>query len=355
MTTEPALVPSIGQSFPTDSVQPILSVAGLRHELGNGNGADRYSIEVDKLVLPLGKFVGLLGPNACGKTTLLTILGLLQKPQCKSNGEAVRAGSSSQMSFRLHRYDFSGGIPTRETGTHDLLLAWRGKTGVGIQQLRREHLGFALQTGELLPSLNVLQNIEMPLRLNGKSKSEARKEARELLRILGNPHTANDIPPSERGQSSEEDDENDLLRVAKSLPSQLAGSQYQRVVIARAIAHRPQIVFVDEPTNSLARGTARRALRALKNQMQERGMTVVMITHDIVLADEFCEFVVCMDYFQANSGYVKEFYRKEGPGVWWRVDAKWRRCEEGPFPAIPTGWNPDDHLDGEEKRPVKPR
>ena len=81
-------------------------------------------------------------------------------------------------------------------------------------------------------------------------------------------------------------------------------------------------------------------------------MTVVMITHDVVLADRFCDFVVCMDSWDGREGYVNAFYRKEATARWWQVEADWRRCKAGPFETIPSSWNSGDEKATEEDEPA---
>ena len=348
----------------SDGIVPVLTIENLHHELGDERSPDRFTITVQELRLPLGKFVGLLGPNACGKTTLLTILGLLRRPQCRSaeqetdrrlsrfslkpwpwrkkNNVDERAGRQVVSAFKLVKYEYVNGSPS-PAAEYNLAELWSSGDDAQIEQLRRELFGFCLQSGELLSNLTAVENIEMPPRLNGKTKQEAHQKALELLETLG------------------------ILRVERFLPGQLAGSQSQRVAIARAISHQPQIVFVDEPTNNLARGTARKALDTLCRLSMDRGITVVMITHDVVLAEEFCDFVVCMDSRGGNQGYIREFWRKERPKRWWRVNSHWYPREDCPEPhsTIPFRWDGEsggetdakefDRTGDREGPPRKPR
>ena len=163
-----------------------------------------------------------------------------------------------------------------------------------IEDIRRRHLGFALQSGELIPELTVRENIALPMRLNGVRRAECRRRVDELLDGFG-------LLKGDAGN-----------RVPNSRINKISGGEYQRVALARAIAHKPALVFVDEPTASLNQLTARTALRQLRILQRESGdrTVVVMITHDNTLAFEFSDLIVRMEAVSATAGRVAAW----GPG-----------------------------------------
>jgi ABC-type lipoprotein export system ATPase subunit len=173
---------------------------------------------------------------------------------------------------------------------HDLKQSWlRGRTA-HVERLRRSAIGFALQSGELLPALNVRENIAAPLRLNGVTGRACWTRVGELLDAFG----------LVRGDASSKS----RSKIPYSRVNKLSGGEYQRVALARAIAHQPTLVFVDEPTAALNRELARGALeqlRTLQLRANAHGATV-MITHDEQLADEFATLVIRMAPMRGRPG-----------------------------------------------------
>jgi ABC-type lipoprotein export system ATPase subunit len=177
---------------------------------------------------------------------------------------------------------------------------WRRNKQGYIEGLRRRHIGFALQSGELLTSLNVRENIAAPLHLNGMFGRHSRNRVEELLKAFG--LEAVNGKADDRLEAEERRPDEELCRfdgdakLAEARVNKLSGGEYQRAVLARAIAHRPAIVFVDEPTSALNRELARTALRLLKEARAGRGSreATVMITHDELLAAEFADLIVRM-------------------------------------------------------------
>jgi putative ABC transport system ATP-binding protein len=174
-----------------------------------------------------GEFVALVGHSGCGKSTLLNVLAGLDRP---TTGEVWFDGT---------RIDQLG-----ETA---------------LAKLRRWRLGFVFQFFNLLPTLSVLENVELPLLLVGQRRGKARRTAAGLLRDLGigNKHNA--------------------------APGQLSGGQQQRVALARALANDPDLVIGDEPTGNLDSGSARDVLGLLRRAHQ-RGRTLLLATHDARVA-----------------------------------------------------------------------
>ncbi|SHI24399.1 ABC transporter ATP-binding protein [Streptomyces sp. 3214.6] len=129
-----------------------------------------------------------------------------------------------------------------------------------LSALRRERFGFVFQYGELLPELTVEENTALPLRLAGQRKAEALAAAREVLGRLG------------------------VAELRERRPSQVSGGQSQRVAVARALVHRPAVVFADEPTGSLDSSNATTVLDEFLTLARAQGTAVVLVTHDTQVA-----------------------------------------------------------------------
>lgn len=261
---------------------PVLEIEGLEHRLRDPERADEFVLTIDQRVAFYpGSFVAVLGPSGCGKTTLLTILGLLRRPS-----DPRGLGKFTMIT------ENQSGDPT----IHDIKQLWRYNRQRRIEHLRRQHIGFALQTGELLSSLTVRENIALPMQLNGLSARGCRPRVDELIAAFG----LDGSGPCAELPSQPEDRMGGTGHTAGRLSgarvNKLSGGEYQRVVLARAIAHRPGLVFVDEPTAALNRELARTALRQLKHSQLGLGSqgVVVMITHDESLAGEFADQIIRM-------------------------------------------------------------
>nr|BBH95762.1 ABC transporter ATP-binding protein [Thermogemmatispora argillosa] len=184
---------------------------------------------LDLEVLP-GEMLALVGVSGSGKTTLLNILGGLDSP---SAGRCLVAG-----------YDLA------RLSERQRLFYRRFVVGHVWQQSGRN----------LLPELNLQENIELPQLLCGVGRRERLRRARELLRLIG------------------------LEEAAQRLPAQISGGEQQRVAIAVALANRPQVLLADEPTGELDTQTAAEILRLLRRLNQELGLTILLVTHDPTLA-----------------------------------------------------------------------
>jgi ABC-type lipoprotein export system ATPase subunit len=243
----------------------ILEIDGLEHALRDIESGDTFTVIADRLLtFHAGCFTTILGPSGCGKTTLLTLLGLLRKP---SHPKEIKL-------FRMTK---------RNGETVNLADLWQCGDEQTIEQLRRQSIGFALQSGELLPFLTVSENIAVPLRLNGVSKTDSSKRVAKLLQAFG-------LAETEKKE-----------RIANARVNKLSGGEFQRVVLARAIAHSPEIVFVDEPTSALNRELARNALKQLQHLTSS---AIVMITHDTELAQEFSNQIIEMEP-KGKTGVIK--------------------------------------------------
>lgn len=174
-----------------------------------------------------GEFISIIGPSGSGKSTLMHILGCLDSPThgtIKLDGIMIETASSRQLAA-----------------------------------LRNQKIGFVFQFFNLLPKLNVLQNVELPMIYSGISASERKKRAMSALESV------------------------DLANRSKHRPSQLSGGQQQRVAIARALVNSPRIVFADEPTGNLDSHTGE-AILALFRRLSTEGRTIVLVTHDPEIA-----------------------------------------------------------------------
>ncbi|NDC36836.1 MAG: ATP-binding cassette domain-containing protein [Proteobacteria bacterium] len=272
----------------------ILRLESLKHTLIDRDKKQCFTVNVDRsLQFHAGDFIGLLGPSGCGKTTLLSILGLLRKP-----ADLSRVGA-----FELY-------VPASAVGETRTLVdirdAWARNDLRRIENLRRTQMGFALQSGELVKSLTVTENIQVPLRLNGWQYDDMRERVRDLLGQFSLTRHR-DLQPR-KGQ------ENAVNTLARSRINRLSGGEYQRVSLARAIAHKPSVVFVDEPTSALNRELAHNALDVLRSLQRERSMPGItfMITHDEELATRFCNVIVRMAPRRGEpEGDVVEIVRGE--------------------------------------------
>ena len=180
---------------------------------------ENVNLEVQK-----GEFLSIMGPSGCGKSTLLNIMGLLDSPT-------------------------SGTIEINGTSTENMndkeLAAFRNKT-----------LGFVFQSFHLINSLNVIDNVELPLLYRKMSSSERTALAKAVLERVGLSHRM------------------------KHMPTQLSGGQCQRVAIARAIVGNPDIILADEPTGNLDSKMGAEVMELLHKLNKEDGRTIVMVTHN---------------------------------------------------------------------------
>ncbi|MFG6460160.1 ABC transporter ATP-binding protein [Roseateles sp. DXS20W] len=188
---------------------------------------ETYALRDFNLTVHEGEFVAVTGPSGSGKTTFLTIAGLL---------EAFSAGT-----YKLD------GIDVSRMGDAER------------SRIRNEKIGFIFQAFNLIPDLNVLDNIEVPLRYRGFGAAERRKRAAEALARVG------------------------LSARGKHYPAELSGGQQQRVAIARALAGEPRLLLADEPTGNLDSAMARSVMELLE-ELHRDGATIVMVTHDPQLA-----------------------------------------------------------------------
>jgi len=194
------------------------------------------------LTLPGSRTVGVMGPSGSGKTTLLMVLGGLEKP---TTGTVEVAG-------------------TRLTGLSEDELA----------TFRRDNIGIVFQNFHLIPTMTALENVAIPLEFAGHK--DAFQKSAEALAAVG------------------------LQERVKHYPGQLSGGEQQRVAIARALAPAPRILIADEPTGNLDQATGRQVADLLFAKAAERGMTLVLVTHDPALAAR------CSRQVSMRSGRIED-------------------------------------------------
>ncbi|NKB35215.1 MAG: ATP-binding cassette domain-containing protein [Pseudomonadales bacterium] len=194
----------------------------FRTELVETHALSDFSLTIDE-----GEFVTITGPSGCGKTTFLNIAGLLET---HTSGEYLLDGTDV---LSLNDYQ-------------------RAK-------LRNQKIGFIFQSFNLMPDLNLFDNIDVPLRYRGMKSAERKERIEAALESVG------------------------LLARKKHVPSQLSGGQQQRIAIARALVGEPLFLLADEPTGNLDSNTAQGVLELLQ-EINEAGTTIIMVTHDQELA-----------------------------------------------------------------------
>ena len=185
---------------------------------------ETQALENVNLEVKQGEFLSIMGPSGCGKSTLLNIMGLLDSP------------TSGTIEINGVRTD---------TMSDKELAAFRNKT-----------LGFVFQSFHLINSLNVIDNVELPLLYRKMSASERTALAKQVLERVGLSHRM------------------------KHMPTQLSGGQCQRVAIARAIVGNPEIILADEPTGNLDSKMGAEVMDLLHKLNKEDGRTIVMVTHN---------------------------------------------------------------------------
>ena len=188
------------------------------------NEIETLALENVNLDVAKGEFVSIMGPSGCGKSTLLNIMGLLDAP---SSGKIEINGTSVES------------MKDKE------LAAFRNKT-----------LGFVFQSFHLINSLNVIDNVELPLLYRKMAAKERTRLAKEVLDRVGLNHRM------------------------RHMPTQLSGGQCQRVAIARAIVGNPEIILADEPTGNLDSKMGAEVMELLHKLNKEDGWTIVMVTHN---------------------------------------------------------------------------
>ena len=201
---------------------------------------ENVNLEVNK-----GEFLSIMGPSGCGKSTLLNIMGLLDLP---TSGQVMINGVTTD-------------------GMDDKTLA----------AFRNQQLGFVFQSFHLISSLNVIDNVMLPLLYRPSTAAERKQKAVEVLEKVGLSHRM------------------------RHFPTQLSGGQCQRVAIARAIVGNPEIILADEPTGNLDSKMGIEVMDLLHKLNQEDGRTIVMVTHNESQAQQTQRIIRFFDGHQIGT------------------------------------------------------
>ena len=224
-------------------MEPIIEIRQLSKIFGSGD-SQVAALRNVSLAVQSGEIFGIIGLSGAGKSTLVRCINLLEHP--------------NEGSVLFHGKDLTG-LKPREL------------------RLQRRKISMIFQSFNLLDQRTSLDNICFPLELAGVSRKEARKRAMELLETVGLPDKAN------------------------AYPVQLSGGQKQRIAIARALASDPEVLLCDEATSALDPQTTDSILKLLQQINRERGITVIIITHQMSVIEQICHRVAMLD-----SGVVAE-------------------------------------------------
>ena len=232
-------------------MEPIIEIKNLSKTFGSGDSQVAALQNVD-LQVEKGDIFGIIGLSGAGKSTLVRCINLLERPD---EGQVLFHGKNLMA------------MPDKEL------------------RLQRRKISMIFQSFNLLEQRTNLDNICFPLELSGVPKKEARARAMELLETVGLPDKA------------------------KAYPVQLSGGQKQRIAIARALASDPEVLLCDEATSALDPQTTDSILKLLQKINQERGITVIIITHQMSVIEQVCHRVAILDHGEvAEIGRVEDVF-----------------------------------------------
>ncbi|HEY7708139.1 MAG TPA: ABC transporter ATP-binding protein [Gaiellaceae bacterium] len=214
--------------------EPAIAVEGVEKSFDGGRIRALRGMDLE---VAAGEFVALTGPSGCGKSTLLHLIAALDQPDTGS----IRVGG------------------------HE--LAERGD----LNHYRARHIGLVFQLHNLLPTLSADENVQVPMFEGGRSGPERRARASELLALVG------------------------LSERQHNRPAELSGGERQRVAIARALANDPPVLLADEPTGSLDSKAGAQVLDLLERLRVERGLTLLVVSHDDRVASRADRVVGMLD------------------------------------------------------------
>lgn len=210
------------------NVHPIVEVSGLVRRYAGEAGAGVSALDGITFTMQPGEFTAITGPSGCGKSTLLNLLAALDTPD-------------------------EGSI---KVGGLDLARAGEAER----TRYRREDVGIVFQFFNLLPGLTLVENVALPLRLQGVGAGIRHRRARDLLEFTG------------------------LAARESHFPHQLSGGEMQRAAVARALIHQPKLVIADEPTGNLDSAATDRVLQLLRDVHANHHTTLVLVTHSETVA-----------------------------------------------------------------------
>jgi len=230
-------------------VEDLVKIYGGEKGEPSTEALNKISFEIEK-----GEFVGIMGPSGSGKTTLLNIVSGIDKAtsgKIKINNEDMCNMDKDQLAL-----------------------------------FRRKEIGFVFQDFNLLDSLTIRENIELPMILDNREEAEMESKVSELMKSF------------------------DIIRVANSYPYNVSGGQKQRAAVSRALANNPSIVFGDEPTGNLDSKSSKGIMECFKKMNEELNATMLIVTHD-VFAASYCNRVIFIKDGKLYSQIVKKKGRKE--------------------------------------------
>ena len=231
--------------------ETIICLEGLGKQFQTTNGTVTALDDINLEILQ-GEIFGIIGLSGAGKSTLVRCINYLETPTA---GRVIFEGQNLSMMKEAE-----------------------------IRKARQS-MGMIFQQFNLLAQRNVLQNVCFPMEIAGVPKAEAKKRAAELLKLVG------------------------LEERMKAYPAQLSGGQKQRVAIARAMSTNPKVLLCDEATSALDPNTTKSILELLKKINRERGITVIVITHEMAVIESICDRVAIIDHSHiAESGKVSEIF-----------------------------------------------
>ena len=221
----------------TDLEEPILSISDLHKRYNEGKSNEVQALRGIDLTVRKGDMAAIMGASGCGKTTLLNMIGHLDR---RSSGKIV--------------------IDNIDTAT---------LSDAKMTSFRRDNIGFIFQLFNLFPFLTAVENVETPLLLRGVKSGLAREQAKMLLRELGM---------------------GDRLY---HLPSELSGGQQQRIAVARALINQPAIILGDEPTGDLDSATSADVMALFRRINRINKQTLILVTHNRWIAEK-CDYIIHM-------------------------------------------------------------
>lgn len=212
----------------------------IRNLVKSRAGDQGYRLLIRHLDIPQKAKIAITGPSGCGKSTTLDILGLSLKPDSAN--------------------EFVFSPPLAIPGKWNIQAIWQENDQDALANLRLGHMGYVLQSGELLPFLEAGENMTLTAMLAGMAKDEAEERARGLAALLG------------------------IAHLWRSMPATLSVGERQRAAIARALASRPQVILADEPTAALDPLHAARVMEVFIRALEETDSALILVTHNAAWA-----------------------------------------------------------------------